>query len=134
MRTYVRLRLAAERYAVPVEHVIEVAGLGALAAVPGTRPELLGVCSLRGQILPVVDLALLLRVPHPAPASLLLVTEVEQLQAGFAVDEVSDVGALADPAEDTESELLLGATLIDGELIGVLDVPQVFARLERAPP
>ncbi len=52
-------------------------------------------------------------------------------QAGFAIDEVSDVGDLPDPAEETESDLLVGATLADGELIGIIDVPRVFDALGR---
>ena len=60
MRSYVRLSLAAETYAVPVEHVLEAAELAQVRPVPGARPELLGVSNLRGQILPVADLAALL--------------------------------------------------------------------------
>ena len=62
MRVYVRLRVAAETYAMPVEHVLEVAEIGLVRAVPRARPEMLGVWNLRGQILPVVDLAQLLGI------------------------------------------------------------------------
>ncbi|HUZ83919.1 MAG TPA: chemotaxis protein CheW [Gaiellales bacterium] len=134
MSACVRLRVASECYAIPVEHALEVADLAEVAAIPGARPELLGVRNLRGQILPVVDLARLLRIPRSGPPGRLLVTQAGDLQAGLAVDEVCDVGELGDPTEETESELLLGATLTDGELVGVLDVPQVFASLQRPPP
>jgi chemotaxis signal transduction protein len=126
---YVRLRVAAESYAMPVEHVREAADLGQVEAVPGARPELLGVRNLRGQLLPVVDLARLLGLARAAPAGRLLVAEEGGRQAGFAVDEVSGVGELPDPAEDTESDLLVGAALIDSELTGVIDVPRVFDAL-----
>ena len=49
---------------------------------------------------------------------------------GFAIDEVSMVGDLADPAEETESDLLVGATLVESDLVGVIDVPRVFASLQ----
>jgi hypothetical protein len=42
---------------------------------------------------------------------------------------VSGVGELPDPAEDTESDLLVGAALTDSELTGVIDVPRVFDAL-----
>jgi chemotaxis signal transduction protein len=130
---YVRLRLAAEAYAIPVEHVVEVAAIGRVAAIPGARPEVLGVRNLRGRILPVVDLARILGVPRSAPALRLLVSEVAGRQAGLAVDEVSDVGELGDPTEETESGLLLGATLVAGDLVGVVDLPGVFDSLEHPP-
>ena len=139
MRSYVRLTVAAEAYAVPVEHVLEAAELGQVRAVPGARRELLGVRNLRGRILPVVDLAAVLGVRagarRVAPPRRLLVTEAREFQAGFAVDEVSGIGSLGEPAEltpDTRPGLLLGATLSGGELIGVVDVPGVFDSLTGA--
>jgi chemotaxis signal transduction protein len=128
---HVRLRVASETYAMPVEHVLEIADLGQVRAVPGARPELLGVRNLRGQILPVVDLALLLEIPRTAPPRRLLVAEAGGRRAGFAIDEVSGVGELADPAEETESGLLVGALWGEGDLIGVIDVPRVFDSLEQ---
>jgi purine-binding chemotaxis protein CheW len=130
---FVRLRVASEDYAMPVEHVLHVAPLGDVTAVPGSRPQLLGVRNMRGQILPVVDLALLLGVARTAPPTRLLVAEAGGHQAGFAIDQVSEVGELADPTEETASDLLVGATLADGDLIGVIDVTRVFAALEQVP-
>lgn len=129
MSVHVRLRVAAETLAMPVGHVVEVAKLGDLEPVPRSRPEILGVSNMRGQILPVVDLALLLGIQRTAPPSRLLVGEAGDLSAGFAIDEVLEVGELADPTEETTSELLAGATLADGDLIGVIDVPRVFELL-----
>jgi chemotaxis signal transduction protein len=129
---YVRLRVAAEAYAMPVENVLQVAELGDVTAVPGSRPEMLGVRNLRGQILPVVDLALLLGIPRTAPPTRLLVAEAGGRQAGFAIDQVSEVGDLEDPTEETDSDMLVGAALAGGDLIGVIDVTRVFDSLERA--
>lgn len=113
----------------PVRYVLEVTDLGDVAAVPGSRPEMLGVRNVRGQILPVADLAMLLGIARTSPARRLLVAEAGGCQAGFTVDEVSDVGELDEPTEATESGLLVGATLADGELIGVIDVPRLFDSL-----
>jgi chemotaxis signal transduction protein len=92
------------------------------------------VRNLRGQILPVIDLALLLESPAAAPPSRLLVAEAGGRKAGFAIDEVYDVGTLPDPTEETDSRFLQGALLDGGELVGVIDVPAVFESLERAQP
>jgi chemotaxis signal transduction protein len=136
MGTYVRVKAAGEAYAVPVDHVLEVAELGQVRAVPGARPELLGIKSVRGQILPVVDLARLLGVHRAAPPVRLLVAEARGFRVGFAIDEVTGIGGLEEPDELTEpapgagSGLLAGATLSDGELVGVVDVPRVFESLD----
>jgi chemotaxis signal transduction protein len=124
------IRVAAEAYAMPVDHVREVADLGQLEPVPRARPELLGIRNLRGQILPVVDLARLLGVTRTMPPARLLVAETGGRRAGFAIDEVSGVGELADPAEEIDSDLLAGAVLSRGDLIGVIDTPRLFDSLE----
>ena len=129
MSLCIRLRVASETYAIPVEHVWEVADLGDVRAVPGARPELLGIRNLRGQILPVFDLALLLGIPRTAPPRRLLVAEADGRKAGLAVDEVSGIGDLPDPSEDTDCDLLAGATLSEGDLIGIIDVTRVLDSL-----
>lgn len=130
MNVYVMIRLAAETYAMPVGHVREVAALGQVEPVPRARPELLGIRNLRGQILPVIDLARLLGVPHAAAPALLLVAEASGRRAGFAIDEVSGLGELPDPDEETDSDLLAGAVLSHGGLVGVIDTPRVFDALD----
>jgi purine-binding chemotaxis protein CheW len=131
MSTFVRLRVGAEVYAMPVTHVSEIADLGDLTPVPGARPEVLGVRNLRGQILPVVDLAMLLRIPRTAAPSWLVVAEAGEVAAGLAINEVSGVDELPDPTDEADSDLLAGALLDHDELIGVIDVPSVFTELQR---
>jgi len=127
---YVRLRVSSEAFVIPVEHVLEVAEFGEVTAVPRTRPEILGVRNVHGQILPVVDLALLLGIPSTAPPGRLLVAEEGVRRAGFAIEEVSGVGELGDPTAETVSDLLAGAIFGDGDLIGVIDVPRIFSLLQ----
>jgi chemotaxis signal transduction protein len=129
---YVRLTVACEAYAIPVEHVLQIAPIGEVTAVPGSPASILGVRNLRGQILPVVDLALLLGIARTVPPAHLLVAEAGGRQAGLAIDEVSEVGELADPAEETASDLLMGAALVGADLVGVIDVTRVLDSVEGA--
>src|SRR5260370_1304594 len=107
MGTYTCLKVAGEAYAVPIGNVVEIASLGDLTAVPGSPRQILGVRNLRGQILPVIDFALLLGLNPAAPPRQLLVAEAGRVQAGFAVDDVSNVGELPDPNAGAESDVLL---------------------------
>jgi chemotaxis signal transduction protein len=126
---HVRVRLGAESYAVAVEHVIEVAELGELSPVPGAHGSVLGVRNLRGDVLPVFDLASVLGIAGDSLPQWLLIAEQGSLRAGFAIDEVTDVGTLPPVGEETQSKLLSGAALDDSGLVGVVDVERLFASL-----
>ena len=126
---HVRLRMGRERYAVPIENVLEVAELGSLCALPGAGAAVLGVRNLRGQVLPVFDLARVLAIAGDAAPPRVVVAEHDGRLAGLAVDEVTDVVALAAEAEPAEAEYLSGAILEDGQLVGILDVERLFGAL-----
>jgi purine-binding chemotaxis protein CheW len=128
---HVRLRVGAERYALPVDHVLEVAELGEIAPVPGTQGAVLGVRNLHGEVVPVFDLAAIFGIGRQDPPQRLLVAEQGGRRAGFAVDDVSDVDELADAVEETESELLSGAVVAADGLVGIIDVERLFSSLER---
>lgn len=122
---HVRVRVAGEHYALPVEQVLEVAELGEIATVPGSPAEILGVRNLRGQVLPVIALAAVLGLAGGDPTRVVVV-ESGELRAGLHVDEVLDVEELPPSSERAESDYLLGACLVDGVLVGALDVDAVL--------
>jgi len=129
---HVRLRVGSETYALPVENVLEVAQLGALAAVPGAGRGVLGVRNFHGQVLPVFDLATVLRIPPQGQPGWLVVADEDGRRAGFAVDAVTNVGPLEGTLQETEIEYLTHAILEAGELVGVVDVPRVFSAIAGA--
>lgn len=128
---YVGFRLGREAYAVPVEHVLEIATFRDVTRVPGAQPALIGVWNLRGRILTVIDLALVLGVESSGRAKYLLVVEIDGRRAGLAVDGVRDVEYLDAAAEFADSDLLLAAVTADDALIGILDLAQLVEVLER---
>jgi purine-binding chemotaxis protein CheW len=130
---HVRIGIGIEHYALPVERVLEVAELGDLAPVPGSPAEVMGVCNLRGQVLPVMDLARVLGLPQGEPGRI-VVTELAERRAGLAVDAVIDVGELPDASEQVDSPFLTGAVLVDGVLVGMLDADAVLSSVEPSEP
>jgi purine-binding chemotaxis protein CheW len=122
---HVRVRVAREEYALPVERVLEVAEFGDLTPVPGSPPEIIGVCNLRGQVIPVMALASMLGLAGQEPERI-VVAELGDRRAGLAVDSVVDVGELPDASEQTSSPYLTGAVLIDGVLVGILDADAIL--------
>jgi chemotaxis signal transduction protein len=127
---HVRVRVGVERYAIPVAHVLEIGEIGDLSAAPGTWDALLGLRNLRGEVLPVFDLAVVLGLPRSDAARRMVVAERAGTRAGFAVDEVTDVDAFRTDGQEADSALLSSAVLIDGSLVGVVDVDRLFERLE----
>lgn len=63
--TMLCFRVGDERYALPLDSLVEVAALGAVTPVPGLPRELLGVTNLRGEIRPVLNLHQMLGLAEP---------------------------------------------------------------------
>lgn len=126
---HVRLQVGGETYALPIENVLEVAELGELATVPGAGRGVLGLRNFHGQVLPVFDLAFVLRIPREGPPPCLIVADQGGCLAGFAVDGVTNVAPLEGAPQQTDIDYLAHAMLEDGALVGVLDVPRVFSAL-----
>jgi purine-binding chemotaxis protein CheW len=125
----VRVRVGAEEYALPIRFVPEVAERGDITPVPGAPSPVLGVRNLRGRVLPVFDLATAVGAAGERDAQRLVVAEAGGLRCALAVDAVLEVAELPDPEEAVESPFLLGAALVDGALIGVIDVPGLLAAI-----
>ncbi len=130
---HLRIRLGDEHYALGLEHVHEVLELGELTPVPGSAATLLGLHNLRGEILASVDLRAVLGIAGDSdPRHLVVVADGAQ-RAGLAVDELIDLAALPEATATAGSPFLLGGALVDGNLIGVVDVPAVLQSVA-APP
>jgi purine-binding chemotaxis protein CheW len=126
---HVRVRAGAEDYALAVESVLEIAELGEVAPVPGAAAEVLGVRNLRGQVIPVIDIAAVFGLSNQAPFERIVVAEDGDRTAGLAVEAVLDVADLS-AAEESDSPYLTGATLIDGTLVGIVDVAAVLGAVQ----
>lgn len=119
---YLAFRLADETYAVPIDMVREIVKVPPLTEVPRSGAELLGVINLRGEVLPVYDLKLRLRLAYaPAPiagpdanlaalprtARILIVHDPEG-DAGVLVDAVAEVVKLRPSALETPPRAVSG--------------------------
>jgi chemotaxis signal transduction protein len=131
MSAYLVFRIGEESFAVPVGQVLEVAELGTLTPVPGAPASVLGVRNLRGQILPVIDLAAILGTPRTRQPDKLVVAEEGGRRAGLALEDVTEVAILDDAMQDVESPFLSGSTIVGGELVEIVDIDGVFAAVSR---
>jgi purine-binding chemotaxis protein CheW len=91
-RQIVILSLAAEHYALPIEHVQEIIRYTQLRSVSAADASVSGVISLRGRIVLVCDLAARLALPcTPSEESKIVIIESDTVVAGVIVDDVDEV-------------------------------------------
>src|ERR1700733_1640917 len=120
---HLRIRLGTEHYALDLDHVLEVVELGDITPVPGSGATPIGLRNLRGEILPALDLSALLGVVGESAARNLVVVADGHRRAGLAVDELIDLSQLPAATAKVDSLLVREGVLVDGALVGVVDVP-----------
>jgi purine-binding chemotaxis protein CheW len=123
---FVVLELARQQYALSVRQVREVLPRATLTALPGAPSGVLGVLSLRGALLPVVDARQRLRLPGAPPSigQRIVVVELPRATVGLLVDAV--VGIVSRPAEravapEPDGALVRQVAEIEGQVVSVLE-------------
>jgi purine-binding chemotaxis protein CheW len=130
---HVRVRVAEEDYALAVTDVLEVADVGEITQVPGAPAAVLGLRNLRGTVITVVDLAAVMDLVGTEQCGRIVVAEQGGRQVALAVDSVVGVELVPDPSETVESPHLVGAALVNGSLVGVIDVKSVLDEIQQRP-
>jgi len=142
-RRHLLFSLAGTRYAVALDHLVELGLPAATAMLPNVPGWVRGVANLRGDILAVVDLAGFfgLEVPAaaaPNPAARLLVVRAgrDEVTAGLLVDGVHGLVGLEEPrpptaeVADRVAPYLTGISEHQDRLVAVLDLERFFASPE----
>jgi two-component system, chemotaxis family, chemotaxis protein CheV len=107
-----------------------------ITVVAGANPEILGVADIRGQIIPVIDLAQVTGCQPKNGLKILLVTEFARTTQGFAVEEVDDIVRLEwnqvlSAESHSSGRTVTSFARLDGNVDGsrlaqVLDVEQIL--------
>jgi twitching motility protein PilI len=95
-------RVGDRLFASGIDEVNELLVMQALTTVPGTRPWLLGIANVRGNLVPVIDLGRFLfeQRTHPGPRSRVLLVRQHGGSVGLLVDEVIGQRNLGDEQRD----------------------------------
>lgn len=109
LREFVIFRIGKAVYGLEGRYVQTVARLGLVVAVPGLPDAFLGITSLRGLLLPLIDLRIVLDLPRgrPVEANRMLVVGRDSAELGIAVDSIEELASfpldnLAKPPGDTD--------------------------------
>jgi purine-binding chemotaxis protein CheW len=108
---YLAFKLAGEIYAAPVTLIREILKPPMLTPVPRAPPAVMGIVSVRGPVVTVVDLRRRLRLPEMPNTNrtrILLVNATGGETLGLFVDEVLQVYRLADSEIESAAAALGG--------------------------
>ena len=129
--------LAGEHYAVHIEHILEITRPRATTRVPNAAANVVGITSLRGLIVTLLDLRARLHHP-PAPSGAdarIIVVEHDGETLGFEVDRVLrvvklDAGAVEPQPvvhSSEQSDAIRGVFTHGGALTILLDLDKLLA-------
>lgn len=138
---YLTFHIAGEEYAVGILRVKEIITYGTLTTVPQTPPSIRGVINLRGNVVPVVDLAVRFGLPaSPVTGrTCIVIVELnlatEQTVMGIMADSVSEVveliaeDILPAPAFGTHvrTDFLRGMGKAGAKFVLILDIDKVLS-------
>jgi purine-binding chemotaxis protein CheW len=137
LEQYVAFEVAGERYALSIAQISEISKLFETTPVPRTSDFVIGIGNVRGSVIPIIDLALRLRLrprPPSRDARVLIVRHEGELY-GLQVDRVRDVVTIA--PEDLEEapgaiagargEYIKALTRLDNDILIVLELSTVLA-------
>lgn len=133
-REVLTFRLADEVYGLDISWMREIARLRPITEVPQVPAFLPGIVTLRGTVIPIIDLRRRLQLPAADPTALnrILIVEHDSEPFGLIVDQVLKVVRMAEQQVESaplpggiESEFLAGVARVEDELIVLLNLPTV---------
>lgn len=130
----VAFTLGDQTFAVNVNKTREILQWQTIRPLPESHRALLGLATIRGEVIPVVDLGSFLAVDSEVPTEekKLIVTEFEGTKAGFAVDGVRRIYNVNSSQLDSTltgsfmSENLLYVIKLEGDNILMLDFEHIL--------
>ena len=108
-RSFLVFHVGTYTLGVPAEELIEVNRNLSCTKVPGSPKMIRGILNLRGLLMPAIDMAAYLNIPHSACESFSIILKVQENNIALMVDSIGDIMAL------NEQELVLPPTHLSGQ-------------------
>ena len=122
------LNVGADIYAVRAVAVREVVPSPEIMPLPTSAPVLLGVCNVRGDIVPILDTSALLGLgPGPAPSHVVIV-HVPDGEAGLSTTSVPTFTRLGERVGDADVAGQVGAYRVADGIATLLDLDALVTR------
>ncbi|PDO09886.1 MAG: hypothetical protein BLM47_10330 [Candidatus Reconcilbacillus cellulovorans] len=140
LRQVVTFRLGGEEFGIPISDVNEIIFVPAITPIAKAPPSVVGIMNLRGNIIPVIDLRIALRMPvaERTKKQRIIVAQIGGKPTGVMVDEVTQVlhvtEEMLENAPDrvmtSQTRYIRGICKIQDRLIVLLDLGEVLEKDE----
>lgn len=140
---YARLVVDGEDYCIPIAQVRENRRWSPTTRLPHSPPYMLGSMNLRGEVIPIIDLAALLGFSpiKPTDRNVIVIVEEGEKLLGLAVEAVRRIlSAGADQIRETPgarrdvtASLVSGLVTTDEGMVRIVDLDAIVAAMEGAP-
>jgi purine-binding chemotaxis protein CheW len=130
------VRAGDQEFAMSIMAIQEIRGWIASTPLPHAPSYVRGLITLRGKVLPIVDLATRLGLPcrEPTAASVIVVVGMEEIVVGLLVDAVSDIITVTedmrqstpDTGDSLSRSYVEGLIVTDQRIIGILSLETVI--------
>jgi purine-binding chemotaxis protein CheW len=128
--------LGKEEYGVDIQKVQELRGYEAVTAIANAPDYFKGVVNLRGNIVPIIDMRMMLGLGQPTydQFTVVVILNIGTTTMGMVVDSVSDVTQLAsdqikpppDSGKSSELEFVTGLGLLEGRMLILVDIDRLM--------
>jgi purine-binding chemotaxis protein CheW len=111
VREILTFAVGGEAYGVPLTQVLEILGVRSITRVPRSPPDVVGVCTVRGELVTVVDTRRRLEPGAPGAQNsgrILLTATADGEKVGLLVDEVLGVQRFSHAQIEPTAGVLVG--------------------------
>ena len=108
-------------FGVKAEYVVEIITNHTITLLPLVPSYILGIINLRGQIIPIVDMRILLGCPAQQDTCIIILVDTVQKMM-----DIEKSAILPAPAQNTQDMVSGMCSLEDGQTMLVFDCPQIL--------
>jgi two-component system chemotaxis response regulator CheV len=121
-------------YGINVAKVREIINAVPVTALPNSHPFIEGIFTLRGKVMPLVNLVKCLSSDGQADSHQIIISEMNNYFVGFKVDEVSRIhriswNQLESAPEASNSDRVIGVVKLENRLIILLDFEKILSEI-----
>jgi len=136
MKQFVTFKLGKSEYGIDIENVTTIEKLSTITRVPNTPDYIRGVINLRGEIIPIIDLAVKFGLDETEDTenTRIIILAIDGATVGIRVDSVAEVANLSDKSIENVSnfsnelsdEYIIGAAKLDNRIVTLLDIGKML--------
>ncbi len=134
-------QIGTEEYGIDIKDVFEIIQMQEITKIPQASEMIEGVISLRGRVIPIIDLKRKFGYQSSAIGqnSRIIITDIGEQAVGIIIDEVSEVISIDEEAielpnvinKSTSDSGIVGIGKVDARLIIILDMAGTFTGQEK---